>query len=283
MQTPHKIIIEAGKPNTQYWKDVWSFRNLFSLLAWRDITVRYKQTVIGFAWAIFRPLFTIVAFSFLRYLFGGVDSSPDATPYPLMIAAGTLAWSLFSTIVSEISGSLVGNANLINKVYFPRIVIPLATTVVCLIDFLISLVIIVGLMAYYQYMPSIHVLMLPLFVIFLAVCAIGFGLYFAAVSVKYRDFRYILPFVLQIGMYVCPIVYSTDTLQAKMVNMPSWVFTIYQFNPLVSIIDGFRWCVFGNVNLNLIPLVSSVAISILFLILGVFYFRKLETEFADVI
>ena len=125
--------------------------------------------------------------------------------------------------------------------------------------------------------------MLPLFVIFLAVCAIGFGLYFAAVSVKYRDFRYILPFVLQIGMYVCPIVYSTDTLQAKMVNMPSWVFTIYQFNPLVSIIDGFRWCVFGNVNLNLIPLVSSVAISILFLILGVFYFRKLETEFADVI
>lgn len=283
MEPQHKIIIEAGKANNQYWKDVWSFRNLFSLLAWRDITVRYKQTVIGFAWAIVRPLFTIVAFSFLRYLFGGRDTSPDAIPYPLMIAAGTLAWGLFSTIVTEISNSLVSNANLINKVYFPRIVIPLASTVVCLIDFAISLIILVGLMIYYQYVPSIHLLALPLYILFLVVCAIGFGLYFAAVSVKYRDFRYLLPFMLQIGMYVCPVVYSTETLHQKMINLPTWVFTLYKFNPLVSIIDGFRWCMFGDVQIDIVPLISSVLISILLLVLGIFYFRKLETEFADVI
>ncbi len=282
MDTPHKIIIEAGKANTQYWRDVWAFRNLFSLLAWRDISVRYKQTVIGFAWAVVRPLFTIVAFSFLRLLFGGKDEA-GAIPYPLMIAVGTLAWALFSTIVNEISNSLVGNANLINKVYFPRIVIPLATTVVCLIDFLISLVIVVALMIWYQYVPALNVLMLPLFVLLLVISAIGFGLYFAAVSVKYRDFRYILPFALQIGMYVCPVVYSTVSLQEKLVNYPSWVFTLYKFNPLVSIIDGFRWCIFGDVHLEMIPLITSIAISLLFLILGVFYFRKLETEFADVI
>ncbi len=282
MDTPHKIIIEAGKANTQYWRDVWSFRNLFSLLAWRDITVRYKQTVIGFAWAIVRPLFTIVAFSFLRFLFGGTDT-PGSIPYPLMIAVGTLAWALFSTIVNEISNSLVGNANLINKVYFPRIVIPLATTVVCLIDFLISLVIVVAMMIYYQYLPSITVLALPLFILLLVISAIGFGLYFAAVSVKYRDFRYILPFALQIGMYVCPVVYSTASLQEKLVTYPSWIFTLYKFNPLVSIIDGFRWCIFGDVQLEMLPLISSIVISILFLILGIFYFRKLENEFADVI
>ncbi|MBA3680046.1 MAG: ABC transporter permease [Bacteroidetes bacterium] len=282
MDTPHKIIIEAGKANTQYWRDVWSFRNLFSLLAWRDITVRYKQTVIGFAWAIVRPLFTIVAFSFLRFLFGGTDSE-GSIPYPLMIAAGTLAWALFSTIVNEIANSLVGNANLINKVYFPRIVIPLATTVVCLIDFLISLVIIVAMMIYYQYVPSFHIFALPLFILLLVVSAIGFGLYFAAVSVKYRDFRYILPFALQIGMYVCPVVYSTASLQEKLANYPSWIFTLYKFNPLVNIIDGFRWCMFGDVQLEILPLITSIAVSVLFLILGVFYFRKLENEFADVI
>lgn len=280
--TTQKIIIEAGKPNTQYWRDVWHFRGLFSLLAWRDILVRYKQTVLGVAWAIIRPLVTIFAFVFVRWMFIGSDTN-DAIPYPLLISAGMLAWSFFSTAVTEISNSLLGNANLISKVYFPRIIIPLSATVVCFIDFLVSLLIIIGMMFYYQYVPGIQILFLPLFFILVVLSALGIGLFFAAFNVKYRDFRFLVPFIIQFGMYASPVIFSTQEFLSKDV-IPNWVKLIYSFNPMVSVIDGFRWCFFGgNFAFDLMHFSVSLGVCIVFLLLGLYSFRKLENDFADVI
>lgn len=282
MFAPEKIIIEADKPNAQYWRDVWRFRELFSLLAWRDILVRYKQTVLGIAWAIVRPLVTIFAFVFVKWMFVGADEK-EAIPYPLLISAGLLAWTFFSTVVSDVANSLVGNSGLISKVYFPRIIIPLSSTVVCFIDFLVSLFIIVVLMFWYSYVPGWQVLALPLFLILAVMVSLGIGLFFAGFNVKYRDFRYLVPFALQFGMYLSPVIYSTQDLMAR-TEIPQWVKTLYAFNPMVSIIDGFRWCFFGEqMMFNMLNFSVSVALCVVLLAAGIWNFRKLEGEFADVI
>lgn len=282
MAQSQKIIIEAGKANKQYWKDVWHFRGLFSLLAWRDILVRYKQTVLGVAWAVLRPLLTICAFTFVRWMMGAKNQE-NGIPYPLLITAGMLAWSFFAATVNEISNSLIGNSNLINKVYFPRIIIPLSATVVCFVDFLISMGIIVALMFYYQYFPGIQLLALPLFFIFAALTALGIGLFFAAYNVKYRDFRYVVPFVVQFGMYASPVIFSSAEF-LSMSAIPEWIKVIYAFNPMVSVIDGFKWCFFGGtITIDAFHFFVSLGVCIFFLITGLYSFRKLENEFADVI
>jgi lipopolysaccharide transport system permease protein len=276
-----KIIIEAGKANTQYWRDVWNFRGLFSLFAWRDILVRYKQTVLGVAWALLRPLVSILAFVFIRWMLGA-PTEENGIPYPLMISAGMLAWTFFSSSVSEISNSLVGNSGLISKVYFPRIIIPLSTAVVCFVDFLVSLVIIVGFMFYYQFFPGVQIFLIPVFFVLLLVTALGIGLFFAAFNVKYRDFRYIVPFVVQFGMYVSPVIFSTKELMSR--NIPEWLKFLYAVNPMVSIIDGFKWCFFGeSISFNPVHFSISLTVCIFFFLVGLFSFRKLENQFADVI
>ena len=270
------LIIEPGRTEKNYWADLWRYRELFIILAWRDISIRYKQTIIGILWAIIRPFLTMAVFT---VIFGRIAKLPSdgSAPYALMVFAAMLPWSLFSNALSESSNSLIGNANLIGKVYFPRLIIPAATLVTAFIDFLISFVILIGMMIYYQFAPGWHMMMLPFFVILALLASLGPGLWIAALNVKYRDFRYIIPFVVQFGLYVSPVGFSSKVVPEQ------WRF-LYNLNPMVGVIDGFRWCILGGNSPIYIPgFLLSLAIIIFFLWLGVSRFRKMEKTFADLI
>ena len=232
------VIIEAGRTERHYWLDLWRYRELFQVLAWRDLSVRYKQTVIGVLWALIRPVLTMLVFTIV---FGRIAQLPtDGTaPYALMVFAGILPWTFFSTGLSEASSSLINNANLISKVYFPRLIVPTATVVVAFVDLLISFCVLVLLMAWYQFMPDWRILVLPAFVL-LAFCAsVGPALWTTALTVKYRDFRYIIPFIVQFGLYVSPVGFSSSVV-------PEQWRLLYSLNPMVGVIDGFRWCILGG-------------------------------------
>ncbi|MFZ1686603.1 MAG: ABC transporter permease, partial [Flavobacteriales bacterium] len=200
--TAHRTIIEPGTADRNYWRDLWSFRGLFWFLAWRDILVRYKQTVIGIAWSVLRPLLTLGAMALIGWLFS--SSVPDGVPRLLLVGAATLPWTFFSSAFSEASGSLISNSNLLTKVYFPRLIVPTSTVLVCLIDFLISFVILLVLMAVYRFAPGIGIVFLPLFLLLALITALGSGILIAALNVKYRDFRYVVPFMVQFGLYISP-------------------------------------------------------------------------------
>lgn len=276
-----KTIIDSKNQNSRYYKDIWAFRGLFYFLAWRDVRVRYKQTVIGVLWALLRPLLTIFILSFIRWLFA--DGKETAIPYPLTIAAGTLAWTFFASAFSDASNSLVSNANLVSKVYFPRLIVPASAIIVCLVDFFISLVILFGFMIYYQRLPGIEVLALPGFLLLATITALGCGLYLAALNVKYRDFRYIIPFIVQFGMYVSPVIFSSDEIYASQA-IPAWIKGVYSLNPMVCVIDGFRWCLFGGAShIEADKFFISLGVSFIMLIIGIITFRKMEKDFADVI
>ncbi|HEY0030303.1 MAG TPA: ABC transporter permease, partial [Bacteroidia bacterium] len=205
----HRIIIEPGTENSNYWKDLWNYRGLFYFLAWRDILVRYKQTVIGVVWSILRPLITIVVFTVVFNKLGNFQSD-DGVPYAIMVCAAMLPWQFFSSAFSESANSLIANSNLLTKVYFPRLIVPASTVIVCLIDFLISFLILIALLFWYRFVPDVRILMLPLFLLLALVTAMGTGLFIAALNVKYRDFRIIIPFIVQIGLYVSPVGYSSN-------------------------------------------------------------------------
>ncbi len=274
----NQIIIEAGRAEAHYWRDLWRFRELFGFLAWRDILVRYKQTVIGVAWAVVRPLLTIIIGT---GIFGGLAKMPsDGVPYAVMVCAGTLPWYFFSSALSESAGSLVGNANLISKIYFPRLILPASAVVVAFVDFAISLIILAGLMLWYGMMPTWRLLLLPVFIALAFLSAMGPGLLFTALNVKYRDFRYIIPFVVQFGLFISPVFYSTTVIQERYGEMGRILVAI---NPVVGIIDGFRWAICGTTELHWESFILSTALSVFFLVLGVWYFRKTEKTFADVI
>ncbi len=279
--TKHRIIIEPGTENSNYWKDLWNYRGLFYFLAWRDILVRYKQTVIGIAWSIIRPLLTIFVMVFIGWLFE--SKVPNGVPRVLLVCAATLPWQFFSSSFSEASNSLVANSNLLTKVYFPRLIVPASTVIVCLIDFLISFVILLVIMLYYKYIPDVKMLLLPLFLLLALLTSMGTGLYIAALNVKYRDFRYVIPFIVQFGLYVSPIAFSSSDIYNSQ-RIPQLVKYVYSMNPMVGVIDGFRWCILGgDTSIYLPGFFISIAISILFLFLGIWYFRKTEKSFADVI
>jgi len=270
------LIIEPGRTEKNYWTDLWRYRELFLILAWRDISVRYKQTIIGILWAIIRPFLTMVVFT---VIFGRIAKLPSDghAPYALMVFAAMLPWTLFSNALSESANSLIGNANLIGKVYFPRLIIPAATLVTAFIDFLISFVILVGMMIYYQFAPGWHMLLLPLFIILALLASLGPGLWITALNVKYRDFRYIIPFVVQFGLYVSPVGFSSKIV-------PEQWRLLYSLNPMVGVIDGFRWCILGGNSPIYIPgFLLSLAVIAIFLYLGVSRFRKMEKTFADLI
>jgi lipopolysaccharide transport system permease protein len=276
-----KIIIDPQNQNTRYFRDIWSFKGLFYFLAWRDIRVRYKQTAIGVLWALLRPLLTIFALSLVRFVFS--PGKESLIPVPLEIAAGTLPWTFFSSAFSDAANSLVANANLVSKVYFPRIIVPASAIIVCLIDFFVSLVIVIAIMFYYHVMPGIQVLMLPVFLLMAIIAALGCGLYIASLNVKYRDFRYVIPFIVQFGMFVSPVMFSSNRFYA-IASIPGWIKTLYALNPMVCVIDGFRWSLFGEqVPLDATKFIISFTVSIGMLIIGLITFRKMEKEFADVI
>ena len=268
------LVIEAGRGERQYWRDILRYRELFFFLAWRDVLVRYKQTVIGVAWALIRPFLTIVVFT---VIFGKVAAMPsEGVPYPLLVCAGSLPWQFFSSALSEASMSLVGNANVITKIYFPRLVIPTSAVVVSLIDFLISFVIFIGLMVWYQFVPPWSVLCLPVFALLAFGASMGAGLWLAALTVKYRDFRYIVPFIVQFGLYVSPVGFSSTAIPDR------WQL-LYSLNPMVGVIDVFRWSMLGTVAFPWTSFLFSVVIVTVMLATGILYFRKTERGFADII
>ena len=276
MPPPHVIIIESGRAEAHYWRDLWRYRELFYVLAWRDITVRYKQTVIGVLWALIRPFLTMVIFT---VVFGKLAKLPSAgsAPYALMVFAGMLPWTFFSTALSEASNSLIGNANLISKVYFPRLIVPSAAVVTSFIDFLISFMILVGMMIWYRFLPGWQILLLPGFIVVAFLASLGPGLWITALNVRFRDFRYIIPFLVQFGLYVSPVGFSSSVVPEK------WRL-LYSLNPMVGVIDGFRWCILGGDSPLYIPgFILSLAIVAFFLWLGITSFRKMERSFADLI
>ncbi len=274
------LWLEAGRTEKHYWLDLWRYRELFAILAWRDVAIRYKQTVAGAAWAIIQPFLSMII---MTVIFGKVAGLPSegTAPYAIMVFAGMLPWLFFSNALSASSQSLVGNANLISKVYFPRLIIPISAVVVACIDFLVSFVILVGMMLYYQFAPNWRILSLPLFILFAFIAALGPGLIITALNVKYRDVRFVIPFLVQFGMYVSPVAYSTDVIRAKIGE--GW-FLIYSLNPVVGVIDGFRWAILGGASQIYWPSFSlSLVLSIILLAFGIAYFRKTEKTFADVI
>lgn len=276
-QVHHKeLIIEAGRAERQYWKDLWKYRELFYFLAWRDILVRYKQTVIGLAWALIRPFLTMVVFT---VVFGSLAKlpSPQGVPYPILVFAAMLPWQFFSGAMSECSNSLIANSNLISKVYFPRLIVPTSAVIVSFVDFLISGMILLGLMAWYNFVPDWHILTLPLFIIIAFAAAIGIGLWLAALNVEYRDFRYIVPFIVQFGLYISPVGFSSSVV-------PDQWRLLYSLNPMVSVIDGFRWAILrGNAEIYLPGFALSLGLVVLLFFSGIWYFRRMERTFADVI
>lgn len=272
MSQDFDLIIEAGKAEREYWKDLWRFRELFYFLAWRDILVRYKQTVIGILWSVLRPFLTMIAFVIVFQKVAKLDS-PEI-PYPLLVFSGLLPWQLFSTAISEASGSLISNANMVSKVYFPRIIIPISSIIVAMVDFLISFAIFGILCLWYGFAPSSNIIYLPFFFFLVLLISAGVGVLLAALNVKYRDFRYVVPFIVQFGLYISPVGFDS-------VNVPeNWRF-LYGVNPMVGVIDGFRWCLFGKGQLYPPSFMASLLIIMVFTVLGLKYFRATEKTFAD--
>lgn len=271
-----ELVIEPGKTEKNYWRDLWRFRELFYILSWRDIKVRYKQTVIGAAWGVIRPFLTMLVFSIVFGRIAGL-AHKGGPPYPVIVFAGLLPWQFFSTALSEASNSLISNTNLITKIYFPRLIIPASAIIVSLVDFAISFGLLLLIMLFFQYMPPIQIFLLPVFIVLAFLVAFGVGLYVTALNVKYRDFRYIIPFIVQFGIYITPVGYSSSIIAEK---YSSQVRFWYSLNPVVGVIDGFRWCITGE-PLYMPGLLLSCGMAVFFLWLGIRYFRKTEKSFAD--
>lgn len=271
-----KLIIEAGSTEKHYWADLWRYRELFYILSLRDISVRYKQTVIGVIWAFLRPFLTMVVFTVIFSKLANLPSE-GAAPYAIMVYAAMLPWQFFANSVSEAGNSLISNTQLITKVYFPRLIIPASSVITSFIDFLVSFVILIALMVYYRFMPSVNILLLPVFLLVAFSAAMGIGLCITALNVKYRDFRYIIPFLVQFGLYISPVGFSSSIV-------PGQYRLLYSLNPMVGVIDGFRWAILGGDSAIYWPgFVISMLIVAAFLVTGILYFRKTEKSFADVI
>ena len=271
-----EIVIEAGRSERHYWLDLWRYRELFQVLAWRDLSVRYKQTIIGVLWALIRPFLTMVVFTII---FGRIARLPTDgnAPYALMVFAGILPWTFFSTGLSEASNSLINNTGLISKVYFPRLIVPIATIAVAFVDFLISFGILLVLMGWYRFVPDWRIMVLPVFAVMALFASVGPALWIASLNVKYRDFRYVIPFIVQFGLYMSPVGFSSSVV-------PEQWRLLYSLNPLVGVIDGFRWCILrGQGELSAQSLLVSFAVTLFFLRFGVHQFRKTEKFFADLI
>ncbi|HEX9045876.1 MAG TPA: ABC transporter permease [Verrucomicrobiae bacterium] len=273
-----ELVIEAGKSERHYWTDLWRYRELFFFLSWRDILVRYKQTVIGVLWAVLRPLLTMIVFT---VVFGRLAKMPsDGLPYPVFVYVAMLPWQFFASSLAEASNSLITNSNMISKIYFPRLVIPASAVIVCFVDFLISAVILAGLLAWYHVAPSPRFLLLPAFTALAFLASFGISLWLAALNVKYRDFRYIIPFIVQFGLYVSPVGFGSSIVREKCGDL---VAHLYALNPMVGVINGFRWAIGSNATFDGYSVGMSLGVGALLLFSGVKYFRATEKAFADII
>ncbi|HEY4302462.1 MAG TPA: ABC transporter permease [Candidatus Didemnitutus sp.] len=273
----NELVIAPGRGSRQYWLDLWRYRELLGFLAWRDIRVRYKQTILGVGWAILQPAVTLLVFAFV---FGRLAHMPagglDEKAYPLLVMSGLLPWQFFANALSNSSGSLVGNTHLISKVYFPRLVIPLSSLGVAAVDFLFVALLGVAMFAWYHFLPGWQVVFLPVFFLFALLAALGAGLWLTALTVRYRDFRFIVPFLLQVGLFLSPVGFSAT-------NLPNWR-ELFSLNPMVGVIDGFRWCLFdGRYPLHLPSLVTGLVTTLVLLGSGLWYFRRTERSFADIV
>jgi len=275
MASQQTLIIEAGRTERHYWRDLWRYRELFYFLAWRDVLVRYKQTVIGVVWAVVRPVLTMLVFT---VIFGKLAKLPsDGAPYPILVFSAMLPWQFFANAFTEAGNSLISNANMISKVYFPRLIVPTSAVIVSFADFLISAILLAGLMAWYRYLPDWRILTLPAFILMGFAAAMGAGLWIAALNVKYRDFRYIIPFVVQFGLYVSPVGFTSAIV-------PEDWRLLYSLNPMVGVIDGFRWAILTDDRPLLSPeFLVSASVAAVILCSGVLYFRRTEKSFADII
>ena len=269
------IIISSNSSKKQKIKELMKYRGLITFLSWKDIIVRYKQTVLGILWAMIQPIVSMIVMTFV---FGGFAQMPseDGVPYALMVYSALLGWNFFSSAFTSTSNSLVSNANLIKKVYFPRLALPISSVVTSFVDFIISFIVFIVIMIGYRYMPSIRILVLPVFILLAFLLALGFGLFFATMNVKYRDIRYIVPVIIQFGMYISPVAYSSSVI-------PEEYHLLYSLNPLVGILDGFRWCILPNSTLNIYSLLISIMFVLVGLILGIRFFNNFENTFADLI
>jgi lipopolysaccharide transport system permease protein len=275
-----KLVIESGRSEKHYWTDLWRFRELFWFLAWRDVLVRYKQTAAGVGWALLRPFLAMVI---MTVVFGRVAGFPSTgtAPYAIMVYAAMLPWQFFSSSVGASSESLLGSANLISKIYFPRLVVPGSAVVVSFVDFMVSFLIMGGLMAWYGYWPDWRIVALPLFMAMALLAALGPGLLFTALIVRYRDFRFIVPFVVQFGIYVTPVGFSSAVVRQKFGDT---FFKLYSLNPMVGVVDGFRWSLLrGQSEIYWPGFAVSLTLALGLLLAGIAYFRKVERTFADVI
>jgi lipopolysaccharide transport system permease protein len=270
------LLIEAGRGEKNYWRDLWRYRELFYFLAWRDILVRYKQTVIGIAWALVRPFLTMLVFTFIFSRVAKLPA-PGSVPYALLVFAALLPWQFFSTALGEASNSLIGNANLISKVYFPRLIVPAGSVITSFVDFLITLALMAGMMIWYGFLPDWRLLTLPLFMALAFGSSFGAGLWLCALNVRYRDFRYIVPFIVQFGLYLSPVGFSSNIV-------PEGLRLIYACNPMVGVIDGFRWALLrGQSPLAAPALIASILVTSVLCLSGIWYFRRTEKTFADII
>ena len=271
----HEMVIMAGQTDRHYWFDLWRYRELFYFLAWRDISVRYKQTVIGIGWSVIRPVLIMVVFTIV---FGKLAKLPsDGVPYPILVFTAMLPWQFFSNAFTDAGNSLIGNTNMISKVYFPRLIIPTSAIIVSLVDFAIAFLILIGLMFWYEFYPDWRMLTLPLFITYAFITVLGASVWIAALNVKYRDFRYIIPFVVQFGLYISPVGFSSNVV-------PDQWRLLYSINPMVGVIDGFRWAILGGTSQFYWPgFLLSLFLVLVILVTGIVYFRKTEKTFADVI
>lgn len=269
------LVIRAGESSKQYWQDLWRYRELLYFLAWRDILVRYKQTTVGIAWALLRPFISMVVFTVIFSIIAQLPS--EGIPYPILVFSAMLPWQFFSSALTDCSNSLINDSNLISKVYFPRLLVPIGSVVVNFVDLLISGIILLGLMAWYNFIPTWHIFTLPFFTLLAFAVSVGGGLWFAALNVEYRDFRYVVPFIVQLGFFVSPVGFSSNVV-------PEQWRLLYSLNPLVGIIDGFRWAILGGTAQIYWPgFLLSVGIVLAILWSGIYYFRATERKFADVI
>jgi len=276
-----EVFIEPGRAERNYWKDLWRYRELFYILSWRDLKVRYKQTVIGVVWSVLRPLLTMVIFTFVFGRMANFKPPPGVDEYAILVFAGLLPWQFFSAGLSEASNSLIGNERLISKVYFPRMIIPAASVITSLVDFFISLGLMLILLIFFRTVPSLNLVFLPLFIIMAFFASFGVGLWLTALNVKYRDFKHVVPFLIQIGLYLSPVGFTSK--QASTI-IPEKFRMLYYLNPMAGVIDGFRWCFFGNKTpIYWSGMFLSLTVIIIFLLIGIRTFRRMEKSFADLI
>lgn len=275
-----EVFIEPGRSERNYWRDLWRYRELFYILSWRDLKVRYKQTVIGVAWSVLRPLLTMMIFTFV---FGKIARFPvpEGVNYAVLVFAGLLPWQFFATGLSEASNSLIGNERLISKVYFPRMIIPAASVITSLVDFMISLGLMFILLVWFGITPSVNLVLLPFFVLMAFIASFGVGVWLTALNVKYRDFKHVVPFLVQLGLYISPVGFTSEIASSL---FPEKYRLLYYINPMAGVIDGFRWCFFGDrMPMNWAGFGISAAVTIFFLLIGIRTFRKMERSFADLI